>query len=617
MQKNRFKPSSLLAAVLCASSSTLYAADTLPETVVTATRIAQPLQHALNHTTVLTQQDIQDSQAVDVPSLLKGLAGVEFYQSGGMGTQSSVRMRGAESGHTLVLLDGVRLNSATAGTTAIDQLMLDQVERIEVVRGNVSSLYGSEAVGGVIQIFTKHGSGDPKATLDAGFGSNNTQRLAAGFGGQSGGTNFNVQMSHVKTAGISAINPSLVATANPDKDGYDNNSLSANVSHALNADHRLLATLFASRGKVQLDNPSTFGTLPTDVNNSTAMLSKFSLAAHNRLSDAWQSKLQWAQGTDSSRTYLNGLPDPNGGYLRTQTRQLNWQNELALGANGVLLAGVESLSQSVASDAATVFTQTGRHVNAMFGGYTGSYGAHQVQVNLRQDRYSDFGAARTGLLGYGYEINPAWRVTANLSTAFKAPTFNDMYSPAAWGGNPALKPEHARNTELGLHYMATGQQLDAVYFDNRVRDRIVYQFPLMQNLNQTRSTGLEVSYSGQFGETAVKAAFTAQNPRDSKTGLVLLRRAKSFAHLGVTQKLGAWQVGGEIQHNGARVDADILTGARTPLSGYSVVNLTANYALQKSLSLSFSVSNLFNRDYTLAHGYNTLGRTLFVGVNYR
>ena len=585
-------------------------------TIVTPTRMPQALDKTIADTTVLDEQDIRNSGAVDVPSLLKNLAGVEFYQSGGAGKQGSLFLRGTNSSHVLVLLDGVRINSATTGATAIDQLMLDQVERIEVVRGNVSSLYGSEAIGGVVQIFTKRGKGEPAFNVSGGIGSHNTQRLAAGFGGEVGDTAFNVQVSKFKTAGVSAIKPEMVPNIQPDKDGYDNTSLSVNVRHAFNTEHSLSASAFSSQGNNQYDtlryDPITYAviSLPTDININKEEVSKFSLTSDNRLTESWQSKLQLAQGADDGKDYVNGT---QGSAIKTTNRQIGWQNTLAVNSFGSVLLGLENLNQQVTSTYA--YTQTTRKVNSLFAGYTGKYSAHQVQANIRQDRYSDFGTANTGLLGYGYAMNDAWRATASINTAFKAPTFNDMYGPASWGSNPNLNPERSRNGEIGLHYAVNDQRMDAVYFNNRIRD-LIAGFPSM-NINQARIDGLEVSYAGQFADTGVKAALTSQNPRDANTGQALLRRAKSFASLGVLQQLGTWKVGGEWQYSGTREDYDINTFARTTLASYSLVNLTANYDLSKQLKLSLRADNLFNKDYMLAHGYNTLGRTLFVGMSYQ
>lgn len=606
------KHKQLLAALLCAVTPLTHAetAGSLDEVVVTATRVAQPLNQSLAHTTVINQKEIQASQAVDVPSLLKNLAGVEIYQSGGIGKQSSLFMRGSNSSHTLVLLDGVRIGSATTGSTAIDQIMLDQIERIEVVRGNVSSLYGSEAIGGVTQIFTKRGKGAPSFNVSGGAGTHSTQRAAAGFGGEVMDTSFSVQASKFRTDGVSAINPLLATNANPDKDGYDNTSISANIHHAFSADHGLRASVFESDGRVQNDDYGFFA-LPSDLHDSHTTLSKLSLSSDNRFGEVWQSKLLWAQGKDDLRNFTNGLPVWD---IKSTSNQLDWQNTLQFGEQQILL-GIDSLQQRVASN--TAYTQLGRRVSGLFAGYTGLHGGHQLQLNVRQDRYSDFGTSDTWLAGYGYEVSNVLRATASLGTAFKAPTFNDMYAPVAWGGNPALRPEQSRNKEIGLHYNANEQRMDATYFENQVVDLIEYKFPLTQNISQARMSGWELAYDGQFGDTNVKAALTLQNPRDSQTGQTLLRRAKSFYNINVARQFGAWRAGGEWQHSGARADVDINTFARTTLASYDVINLSASYALDRQLNMSLRVDNLLNKDYMLAHGYNTLGRTLFVGLSYQ
>ena len=222
----------------------------------------------------------------------------------GVGKQSSTLLRGTNSSHVLVLLDGVRINSATTGTTALEHIMLDSIERIEVVRGNVSSLYGSEAIGGVIQLFTKRGRGAPAFNASAGLGSLGTQRLAAGFSGEVSDTSFSVNAGKVKTNGVSAINPLLAPNANPNNNGYDNSTVNAQIRHALNVDHLLSATLFSTRGKSSYD--SAYG-LATDLNDTLAKIDKLSLASDDQLGETWHSSVRLAQGIDESRNYTNGV----------------------------------------------------------------------------------------------------------------------------------------------------------------------------------------------------------------------------------------------------------------------------------------------------------------------
>lgn len=607
------KQQKLLAVILVAATFNVYAnSDNKPLEilVVTGTRIEQPLKQSLSHTTVITRKDIEASQATDAASVLKNLAGIEFSQSGGTGKQSSMFVRGTNSSHVLVLVDGVRVNSATTGATAIDQIMLDQVDHIEVVRGNVSSLYGSDAIGGVIQIFTRQSKGEPTFNISGGAGTHNTRRAAAGVSGALANTSFSLQASKFKSDSVSAINVGIVPTVNPDADGYDNTSISGNVRHTFDESNSLSASVFQSRGDVQFD--SAFGA-STDQNSTRSVLGKLAVLSENRLSEVWQSKLEWSQGVDDSKSYLNGGQSSG---IKTTNRQIGWQSTISTGASGSLLLGLENLDQRV--DSTIAYTQDSRRIKSLFAGYSGNIGQHQFQANFRQDRYSDFGTANTWRLNVGHAFGEAWRASIGISTAFKAPTFNDMYGPPGWGSNPDLNPERSRNGEVGLNYKSKGQTIDVVYFDSRVNDLIAADSSwTLQNLSAVRINGVEISYAGQFGDTGVNAALTKQQPRDIQTGEVLLRRADIFSSMGVTQQFGEWKLGGEWQYSGKREDSDINTFARATLPGYSVANLTASHDISKQLKLSLRVDNLFNKDYMLAHGYNTLRRTLFVGFNYQ
>lgn len=596
----------LLGALLCAASALAQAENnTLDEVVVTASRSEQALGQTLQSTSVITQGDIAASGATDVPSLLRNLAGVEVAQTGGIGSQSSLFLRGSNSTHTLVLVDGVRMSSATTGATAIDQIMLDQVERIEVVRGNVSSLYGSEAIGGVVQIFTKRGKGG--AAASAGMGTNATRRASAAFGGEVNGASFRVGASKWVTDGVSAINTKLAASANPDADGYDNTSVSVRGGYAFNSRHRVEASALRSQGKVQTDN--AFG-LPTDRDETDAILSKWSLETSNRLLDNWASRVTLAQGTDDAVSRSNG--QKTSAY-KTVSQQLVWQNSLNIGDQGVLVLAAERLKQNVSST--TLFSADARTTHSVLAGYSADYGVHQVQVNMRQDRYSDFGSANTGLLGYGLRIGDNARLTANVSTAFKAPTFNDMYYPLTWGyqGNPNLKPERARNLELGAHYRKDGAYVDGALFQNRIRDLIAINstFSTVENLDEAIIEGMELVYGVKHDGVEVENAITLQAPRNAKTGAILNRRSQTMNTLTVARNFESGRVGFEWRSSGERKD-----GANT-LAAYDVINLTTQWQLASNFSLNARVDNLFGQDYMLAHQYNTLGRTLFIGLNYK
>jgi vitamin B12 transporter len=321
-----------------------------------------------------------------------------------------------------------------------------------------------------------------------------------------------------------------------------------------------------------------------------------------------------AQGVDDSHTYFNGVQQSR---LQTQSNQLAWQNNLKIADGQQLSLSAEHLAQAVTADT-TPYTLTTRNVTSVLGGYTGDYGAQQVQLNLRQDNYSDFGTANTGLLGYGLSFADSWRATASVSSAFKAPTFNDMYLPVAWGGNPDLQPERSQNKEVDLHYAANGQRVDAVYFDDRISNFIVLDAAYASiNIPLAQVTGQELSYAGDFGNSHLKVDATFQNPLNETAGLALPRRAKEFGSVTGTHDFAAFNLGAEVRYSGTRQDTNQITSAAVTLPGYQLLNLTARYRIDQKLNVSARVDNLFNRDYSEVYGYNTLGRTLFIGLNYQ
>jgi len=596
-------------------SISAYAEDTLSvltdEVVVTARRVPEKLENTLQHTTVITAKDIAESQALDVPTLLRQEAGIEVAQQGGLGKQSSTFTRGTNSTQTLILLDGMRIGSATTGATALDQLMLDQIERIEIVRGNVSSIYGSEAIGGVIQIFTKQGKGKPAVTASAGVGPDNLQRYSTNFGGSVGDSSFNFGISHLETQGFSAIRsqfipaPFVTAPADVDRDGYRNNTFTAKASHRLTSNHELGVSAFHSEGKVDFDGVFQ--------NASKQDLSSVSVFSDNRFAENWQSKFTLALGIDNLRSFLDGV---DAGRFRTDNTQLIWQNEVRLAETQQLTAGYERLEQKVTSD--TQFTRTNRQVNSGFAGYRGNFGAHSLQANVRVDDYSDFGTQPTGLLGYGYALTPQWRLNASAGTAFRAPTFNDLYAP--FFGNPNVRPEQARSGELGLQFHQGPHLARVSYFITHVTDLITFQ-PMppftSTNIGKAEIQGVELSYSGRIFETDIKASVTLQDARDKTTNMRLLRRASQFGNLSVQKTLGPLRIGGDIRFSGKRNDIDIVNFTPTRTGGYAVVNLTARFNLTRSVSLAARVENLFDKDYELVQGFNIQRRALFFTLAYQ
>jgi vitamin B12 transporter len=490
--------------------------------------------------------------------------------------------------------------SATTGSTALENIPLNQIERIEVVPGQLSSLYGSDAIGGVVQIFTKSGKYSSGANVTAGLGSYGTYATSAGINRTVGATEFSVNLGYFDTAGFDAIKPSS-AFHNPDKDGYKNSNFSGKITQHLDPDNEVGLTAFYSDGLTHFDaTPTT-----DDINHQT--LSAYSLYSRNRIG-VWESVLRLGQSTDGIST-SGAFP----GFVRTRQPQITWQNNFKVNS-GTAIAGLEYLEQHVAGD--PPFTPDFRRIGSAFAGYLGEFGMHAWQINLRQDDNSQFGSHTTGLLGYAIRANSNLRFRVGAGTAFRAPTFNDLYSP--FGGNPDLQPERAVNLELGVNYQSANTRFSATYFNNRITDLIVLDPTtfIPQNVGQASVDGIELGYEAIFGGFRVSANLTLQDPVDEATGLLLQRRAKEFGSLTVSKTYGPLTIGTQAVASSARFDKPgEAEGSR--MHGYGLVNLTAVYALGREWSIRARWNNVFDREYELAQNFNTPGSNVFVALQYQ
>ena len=585
-----------------AEEAPLYRAD---EIVVTAARIPQTLDSALLDITVIGAVEIARAGQQTLAELLQSRAGVEIAGNGGPGQPTSIFMRGSNSSHTLVLVDGLRINSATTGTTALEHLPLGQIERIEILRGPASSLYGSEAIGGVIQIFTREGKGTPQPYLRLGAGSYNTRTLNTGYGGQSGNLLFSLNLGHTTSDGFSATNAAEpFGSYNPDRDPYRNTNASAKLAYLVNDKNEIGLNFFNSEGVAHFDaGPTT-----DDVNRQT--LQSYSLYSRNQITAHWESLLRLGRGTDDLTTV-----GANPGTLRTDQDQFTWQNNLTTDA-GIFTLGIENLDQHVTGT--TTYSQTSRTVQSMLAGYNGTFGDHQVQANVREDDNSQFGSHNTGSLAYGYRITPAWRIAASVGTAFKAPTFNDLYAPAFWGSNPNLRPERSNNRELSLAYQGQVQKIKATYFNNHITDLIAFPPPTYSgiNINRAQIEGTELAYQGMIGNTRLRAEVTLQQPLNEETGKRLQRRAAKHANFSANHSFGAWKLGGELITAGERFDSTTESAA-SRMGGYGIFNLTATHDLTKEMSVSLRWNNVADKHYELAQGYNTPGSNVFISFQYQ
>ncbi|HSO44119.1 MAG TPA: TonB-dependent receptor [Rhodoferax sp.] len=591
---------------------------TLQEVVVTASRNEQLLGSALPHTSVISREDIERSLATDLVTLLQREAGLQRTQNGGIGTVSSVFMRGAPALQTLVLIDGVPQNKQDAsGSVSLEHVMLDNIERVEIVRGNVSAIYGSGAIGGVIQIFTKRGSREPSANVSLDVGPRATRKMSGSASASLGATLLSAGLLRVTTDGFSAINTAQFPGANPDNDGYRNTSGNLSLVHKISSLHSFGLGFIQSDADNDYDN--AFGA-PADIQTSTNRLRQTTLFSDNSWGK-WRSRLSLSDQSDESSSHDDGLYGANDGFT-TRATVLRWVNTVALGNDWRTTAGLEQQRQLVDTRSDSPYTSTysaERDTTALFAGLEGQLGKGNVQLNVRHDRVGDLSES-TGFLGFGYLVTEHIKLTASTSNAFNAPPLGYLYAPGY--GNPLLKPERARSQELGVQYEQGRQWLRATYFDTCIEDQLNYDLitSAFENIGRTRNSGLELSYRGGVGAGDVRASLTVQDPVDETTNQRLLRRAATLLSLGVSYPLGPWRLGADLQYSGDRPDAfsDPATfgTVNTTLEAYSVLDLSLSYTVSPTVLLKARLDNATDEKYQTVYGYNQQPRSLYVGLTW-
>lgn len=571
----------------------------LSETVVTATRTPTRADSLVSDVVVIERADIEKLAGRTLPEILQRTAGVQLATNGGRGKSGNIFIRGTESRHTILLIDGVRYGSATSGTPIWSSLPVESIERIEVLKGPGSSLYGSDGVGGVVQIFTRRGQQGfhPSAFVSA--GSQGFAQAGAGLSGGEGAVSYALDVSALRDKSFSSTNPSVqFGNHNPDRDPYDQQSISANLGVRLARDWKIdLGALYTDGTNHYDDGP---GRDTQDAVRSQVLRAGLS----GMFTPVWKTQVQLSQSVDSSNTKIGATLPSN---FKTTQDQFFWQNDVDTPL-GVLLAGVERLEQKVAGS--TAYTVRQRTIHSLFVGLNGESGPHSWQVNARRDRNSQFGSSSTGFAGYGYKLTQTLRAHLSHGTSFVAPSFNQLYFPGF--GTPTLQPERGRNTDVGLSWSDAGHTVKLVRFDNKIRG-FIPSGPLPANVPRARIEGWTLSYDASVGDLALRASFDALDPRNEVTGKKLPRRSDTQAMLGADYRLGAWKFGGTVLHGGDRFDD---TANTFRLGGYTTVDLHAEVALAREWVLQAQLRNLSDRAYQTVRGYNQPPRAAFVTLRW-
>jgi len=592
-------------------------AKTLGTVNVTANRNALPVKETLASVTVLTRADIEKSQAPDLADLLARQVGVDMTRTGGPGSQNSIFLRGSNSNHALVLIDGIRVNSATQGLFDFAHLPLSQIDRIEIVRGPRAALWGSDAIGGVIQIFTR----DPSvAYVEAHAGSYGRAGLNAGVGSGDGDTRFGIGAGIEHVRGFSATNPaSGPFVFNPDDDGYRNRNFSLRGQTALGS-QRLSFTGLLTDADVQFDQGET-----------AAINREFGVVLDGQLSSRWTHSLTLGRNSED----LNTQSPFFGSRFNSTRTSLDWVNTLALDAHNTLNLGVNgSRETGVSVDAFSgVQFDRSRRNTAAFAAWRGHFDAQTFELSLRRDDNSQFHGATTGNAAWGWQINDAVRVRASWGQGFRAPDFNELYYPGfnigteddplfLFAGNPNLQPERSISRELGLDWQIDdAQHLGLSAYRTRISGLITSAGALSQSINIDHAAidGVELDYGYLHGDFSVNGNATWQNPRNQDNGEALLRRAKRKLNLSMDYRFcDRFSMGLDAQAFSARPDVDFnsFPAADINLPGYARFDVRAVWALASDWSLEARLENIGDRDYTLVQGYNTPGRSGLLAVRW-
>lgn len=577
----------------------------LDTVVVTASRSEQPLRTVTADMTVIDAETIARSGATGVADLLVQVPGVQINRNGGPGQVTSVYLRGTSNQHTAVFIDGVRYSSQELQGGAVwSTLPLAQIERIEVLRGPAAAIYGSDAMGGVIQIFTKRADGQTRAYAEAGIGNQGTSKLATGFQGGANGFTYGLNLADERSDGFD-VYPGNTFSPNPDKDGYSNTSLGLNAGYKTGI-HQIDASLLHSRLRTHYDqSPPPFDDYDV-VKNTTGSLRW--QAGWNAM---YKSVVQISH-TDSQSDRHTQSPERADG---SSTNYL-LQNLFTLGQHRFNIDLERREDKLDTQYAWTQNTDSRRVQNSLSAGWRLTEGRHQFDANLRHDQVRDQQNKTTGGLGYGLQIDERWRWVASAGTAFRTPTLYERFTGQAAAD---LKPESSTNVETGLHYAAGANRLSAVVYRNKFKNLITYDWNsavpcnCYRNWQSVETTGLTLAGSTRLGSANLGASLDFMNPENLETGKLLPYRSKRMLKLNADTQAAGWTLGGEAQLYSGRYADEANT---FKLGGYGVVNLYAQRQLTRQWTLLARVNNIADRDYAPTRGYANAGRTVFVSVRW-
>ena len=599
--------------VVQADSITRDQALRLPDSLITANRSVEKRKESVATSSVFTRADIERLRPSNVLELLTHVPGVQVANYGGRGANYGLYIRGTSTAQSLVLIDGVRVGSATVGGASLQYLSVEQIERVEVLRGSRSAIYGADAMGGVVQIFTKRGQDqglNPSVRLAA--GSDHTFEQAVGLSGGNQSTRFSINLANESTQGFDRTRTSYGSDA--DHDAYRNRSISANLSHQLTDSVEVGASVLDQRGQTEYDNP--FGRYDPITYDSYPgkPFDRFSLSSTQLYVDAalnalWHTRVELGHSEDKQENFdkLDSATSVNNTYRDS----INWLNTLSLNEANTLRVGAEYLNDKVRSS--NDLAETSRKNHAVFIQHSYQGDGFNTEIGMRHDKNEQYGSANTFNAALSVALNEANQLTLGYAEGFRVPTFADLYWPfdGSYGGNPNLKPETSKTLELKWRSeLSETAVLEASVYRSDFKDLITYTsdpvtwIGTMDNVERARIHGFEASLSQEFAGIKSVLGISLLDARNRENGHTLPNRARRTLSWDVDKQLGAVGVGASFK----AVSKSFANGANSSkLSGYGVLDLRASWQANPALGFDIKWANVLDKDYSRL-SYSHLGQ---------
>lgn len=605
------------------ATSPLFAADEshIETTIVTATRTEQSVADILAPVTVFERSDIERIQPNDLQELLSRAVGVSFVRNGGRGASTSLFLRGNQSNHTLVMIDGVRIGSATNGAPALTNLPPELIERVEIVRGSRSSLYGSEAIGGVINIITRkyHDTDGIQPMLQVGVGTQGTRKVLAALSGGNEQTQANISILREETDGVD--NTSSKAGVAGDDDAFEQTAINASFSHKINDAAELFALYQNSQTESDYDNSCRAGGVSYQCSPYTdGEVSIANIRGEFRPLESWLLTLSAGESKDESTIDYHYV-DPaavgvSGDTFDTTRRIYSLQNDWMLGEHHILTVGAERSLDHVESNLS--YGEVNRGNKGGYAQWQGDYGVVDALVGFRKDDNDQFGKNETKNISLGFDLDDEIKIIASYGEGYNAPTFNDLYYP--FYGVSTLNPETSQNLELELRGNQRWGSWSATRFENDVDNLIQYN-PATFGPDQIEGAeikGWEFSVSSAIQEWSIDANISLLDATDAKTGLDLRRRADKQANLDVGREWQQWSVNGSLRLVSSRFED---TANNDELGGYGLVDSTVSYRVNEQVKLQLALKNIFDKEYVSARSFSfgdylSIGREAMLSITY-